>query len=701
MSEEGEGIPGDHIQVARAASGRSCIACRRRKIRCDRNTPCGYCTKLRAQCVYLGPEHEIRKPPDTDNEVLARLKRIETSLVRLETRLAKNGAPPFELLRAQRDSNQAPIEEPANVKSTPEGSGRLVVEAGDTRYVNGSFWTVLEQEDEEQDAPSQPTTVAAAPASTPSTFHGPDNYQRFIFGMSVAPEASGLRHLHPAEARIFNLWQIYLESVDPLLKIVHVPTTQGQILRACSHLDTVPPPIEALMFAIYYAAVTSLQGSTQSSLGENQAVLLDRYRTGLEQALLKANFMTMPDMPTLQALTLYLICARSSIDKTYVWTMVGLLYRLATKIGLHRDPMSFGLPPFMVEMRRRLWWQICILDVRTAEANDMDPLICEHSFDTKYPTNVNDGDLDVNMVEPVQDSKHRTDMLFCLTRFEISYVARKLVFSPKFTADNGYPSLTLQEKVQLVNETSKGLDENYLRYCDQQIPICFLAVTASRLILAKTKLTLHHPTRNESSKLSQEQFEGLAQSSIEIIEYAHQLRTNAKYSRWIWLFQQYVEWDAVAFLLHSLSISPLPLYASRAWKAIEAFLEDWKGRVPNESYERRWRQLLTLLAKAKAKQGNGTMFEKDLTTPGNTTQGEAASSTFVATRQYDQPLPRDTAMAVGLRDVPVPNHGLSIMSSTVNQGMFSGWAFDNVPNSTHGALDWEMEVDENGYYSWI
>ncbi len=620
--------------------------------------------------------------------------------MRLETGLAKDGAP-IELSSARPHPSQTYVEGPGNVRSMSEGSGRLVVEEGDTRYVNGSFWALLDRENEEQDVAFLPTTGATAPTSGPSAAHGSDNYQRFIFGMSVAPEASGLRRLHPQETRIFTLWQIYLENVDPLLKIMHVPTTQAQILRACSHLDTIPPPVEALMFAIYYAAVTSLQTSTQSLLSEEPGVLLDRYKFGLEQALVKANFMTMPDMPALQALTLYLISARQSIDKIYVWTMVGLLYRLATKIGLHRDPSSFGLPPFMAEMRRRLWWQICILDVRTAEDNDMDPLICEHNFDTKYPTNVNDGDLDMNMVEPLPDSKHRTDMLFCLTRFQISYLARKLVFSEKFTADNGYPSLTLLEKTQLIDDTLKGLEDNYLRLCDQQIPVCFLTVTASRLVLAKMKLTIHQPTQNGSSKLSQEQFEGLASSSIEIMEFAHQLRANAKYSRWTWLFQQYVEWDAVAFLLHSLSISPLPLMASRAWEAIAAFLEDWKGHATNESYERRWRRLLALQVKAKATQRGGADFDKGTTTSGDTTQNALNALQFVAPGHCDVSIHRNNAGAVLPRDIIVPSHDLSAMASTLHRGGFSGWAFDNNPNSMHSALDWEMEVDENGYYSWI
>jgi hypothetical protein len=107
--------------------------------------------------------------------------------------------------------------------------------------------------------------------------------------------------------------------------------------------------------------------------------------------------MSKPDLPALQALTLYLICARHTVDKGYIWTMIGTAFRLAMRIGLYRDPASLSVPPFLAEIRRRLWWQICILDVRTAEDNDIDPLICEHHFDTQFPANINDTDLDTSI----------------------------------------------------------------------------------------------------------------------------------------------------------------------------------------------------------------------------------------------------------------------------------------------------------------
>lgn len=54
------------------------------------------------------------------------------------------------------------------------------------------------------------------------------------------------------------MWQVYQENVDPILKILHVPTTTKLIREVRTSLDNLTPSTEALMFSIYYAAITSL-----------------------------------------------------------------------------------------------------------------------------------------------------------------------------------------------------------------------------------------------------------------------------------------------------------------------------------------------------------------------------------------------------------------------------------------------------------
>jgi hypothetical protein len=45
-----------------------------------------------------------------------------------------------------------------------------------------------------------------------------------------------------------------------------------------------------------------------------------------------------------------------------IWTMIGLAIRIAEAMGLHRDGEIFPLPALETKLRRRLWWQIYMLD---------------------------------------------------------------------------------------------------------------------------------------------------------------------------------------------------------------------------------------------------------------------------------------------------------------------------------------------------
>ena len=66
--------------------------------------------------------------------------------------------------------------------------------------------------------------------------------------------------------------------------------------------------MEALMFAIYAAAVSSLDNDEcVSTMGESRSVLLTRYSTATQQALIRAQYLKTSDLVVLQAYTLFLV----------------------------------------------------------------------------------------------------------------------------------------------------------------------------------------------------------------------------------------------------------------------------------------------------------------------------------------------------------------------------------------------------------
>ena len=126
-----------------------------------------------------------------------------------------------------------------------------------------------------------------------------------------------LSKLHPSAVHIFRMWQTYLDNVNPLIKVLHAPTVQQQILVAISDLEKIPKGLEALMFSIYILAVTSLgEKDCISVLGEEKATLLARYRAGAKQALRKAGFLKSSELIVLQAFFLFLVSGLPSKKPT-------------------------------------------------------------------------------------------------------------------------------------------------------------------------------------------------------------------------------------------------------------------------------------------------------------------------------------------------------------------------------------------------
>lgn len=135
-----------------------------------------------------------------------------------------------------------------------------------------------------------------------------ENSDGFPFVVGGTP--ASVTAAHPTAIMIFQLWQIYISNVNPLLKITHTPTVQALIISASANPAKIPKDLEALMFAIYFAAITSLtEDEVHSTFGDDKAILLGRFHNATQQALVNAGFMRSNELMVLQALFLYLVLA--------------------------------------------------------------------------------------------------------------------------------------------------------------------------------------------------------------------------------------------------------------------------------------------------------------------------------------------------------------------------------------------------------
>lgn len=397
------------------------------------------------------------------------------------------------------------------------------------------------------------------------------------FVLSSQPK-SNTRSRHPPPERIQQLWQIFIENVDPLTKIVHVPSLRPAIQKAASNIKTIPRSFEALMFAIYSAAVMSLNDDDcKQKLYEPRKTLLSRYISATKAALSRAKFMGTISLVVLQALVLYLLSVRDIYEPRVVWSLTGVAVRIAQGMGLERDGVSLGLPPFEIEMRRRIWWLLKTHDFRTAELcglakfRDLDT----GPESTKWPTNVNDDQIYPGMPSLVAESNTLTDNIFVALRYELTNFAAGRI--ARFRRQGKNPSqfhlnASGSDEVEIdkaFREVEETLETKYIRYCDPSQPLHLFSMLIARFSMNVVRFLRHHPRRwasIEQTPHSERQW--VWEVSIKLLEQHNMVLSNPQLKRFAWHGAYYQQWHAFIHVLDTLRANPLMADAEKAWQLI-------------------------------------------------------------------------------------------------------------------------------------
>ncbi|CAK7209140.1 hypothetical protein SCUCBS95973_000350 [Sporothrix curviconia] len=416
----------------------------------------------------------------------------------------------------------------------------------------------------------------------------------FLFGHNLQPALGEASQYRPLPSQIPFLFQVFIVNVNMLTQIVHVPTinkivngllgdTTADAGRQTTDADQqsgylqLTPATEALMFAIYYAAVVVKNFGTTS----NELSL--KYRIGFELSMAKANFLESFDLEILQALVIFLLLCRRYDSPRYVWMMTGIAIRMAKGLGLHRDGSSFGgsLTAYEVEIRRRVWWTVCAIDVRSAEDQGTDLTIMPSDFDTRFPLNINDNDIspDSDTTEPPAARDELTDITYARLNFEVTGLAQRMMASAAAASkETGQREQELlEEQNAMLDEVYQKLDHVYLRHSpDTTSVIYWTGITITRLFLAKMTLILNLPRliheKKDSQGASPSENEDLRMrllsSAIEVAEYTDALKTERACRRWRWMCETYTQWHTIAFLLMETGRRPWDPAVERAWVAL-------------------------------------------------------------------------------------------------------------------------------------
>lgn len=262
----------------------------------------------------------------------------------------------------------------------------------------------------------------------------------------------------------------------------------------------------------------------------------------------------------------------------------------------------------MREMRRRLWWQICILDIHAAEDRGSDPMIHEANFTTKPPLNINDEDMDPDTLKPLTARIGYTAMTFCAVNHEVFVFHRRCNIVGYNTGKLATAQpMKIEDQIIMMTELQEHLKEKYLIHCDLRNPIAWVTVSVTRLIVTRLWLAIYHPLQHEQRPKTRPRMtrEQILMMTVELLEGARRLELEPATTQWRWFFDTWVQWHALAVALAQLCVQNQGPLVQRAWAIIDEVFEPWAAHIADSKHGMLWRPIQKLAAKARVNRRRG------------------------------------------------------------------------------------------------
>lgn len=191
----------------------------------------------------------------------------------------------------------------------------------------------------------------------------------------------------------------YLQTFDPIYRIIHVPRFQREYElywmnpRMSSHGMVTRLLLMMSIGAIFQPRqeATILRSSALQWIYVAQTWVstpFDKYRLTIEGLQIQC--------------LLILAKITHDVDGDFLRASSGSLLSTAMQIGLHIDPELHGFETLSTEdiqLRRKLWTTVLELVVQTSVDSGATPLIRASDFDTKAPLNVDDVDLEQDIAQ--------------------------------------------------------------------------------------------------------------------------------------------------------------------------------------------------------------------------------------------------------------------------------------------------------------
>ncbi|KAL7915530.1 fungal-specific transcription factor domain-containing protein [Trichoderma velutinum] len=592
----------------------SCFNCRRRKSRCNRQSPCGFCSKAGVECLYpfsgrmptrqhnsataSVPSSRAPRPRKRSEvqlqELLSRLRQLENVVDGMKAQARDEDSTPRHTNSSNVDTRSSKLDSTTeeglaphdihameayhdNTHKVSRSFGSLHVCEEGTLYTSNGFWAALHGELRSVREAFETSDMIDLTAFEDDV--SPDEAEHgqipFTFSQSNPLEST----FHPAPHLLSFIWQMYVENVDPFIKVLHVPTITEVIRLSEGGFDKLSLGMRALIFSISLAAVTSLSNSdVQEAFQDAKDVILSRLVLGTEKALSQAGILTTTDLCVAQASLIYLESAGHRYGMRTVWMMSGILVRAATSVGLHRDGATFpNVSFFEAEMRRRLWWHICCFDARVSQCYAPETMISNSILDTREPTNCNDTDLGVNMTKEPIAREGFTDVSFTLMACELRRLCSHVLSSMSALLASGEKQQAAQcIALRKIEEAREWATTKFFGISGPARAVQPFAEFLFGMLLDQLSIIVRD-TNIFGKSASFEQTDARDRSylsAVALIENMRKWRDQSSTRQWGWVMINFQPWYAVGIVLIHLQTQAWDSGCERAWTLVVKTLNE-------------------------------------------------------------------------------------------------------------------------------
>lgn len=191
-------------------------------------------------------------------------------------------------------------------------------------------------------------------------------------GLCSAPDPN--RHISDA------MIDAYFRRYHLSYPIIHEATFRAQ------YAEVIPQP-HGKCWQILAYSVAAIGVYTSSDTARNN---LDLDLFAHARSMLSFDHLEVGNLTLVQALTLISNYQQKRDKPNSGYNYLGLAVRMATGLGLHKEFTGWKISPLQMEIRRRVWWSLCVFDVGATITFSRPTVWPYEGVEVAFPLNVTD-----------------------------------------------------------------------------------------------------------------------------------------------------------------------------------------------------------------------------------------------------------------------------------------------------------------------